>query len=448
MSAYRLDRFVRFPTPLFESLLRARLSGGQWRVLLWVIRHTHGWNRRFTPFTWYQMAKDIALDRAATYRAGKALLRAGLLVVANHQLTLQEDSENWSTTVLSFQRFDARQLLIPGMDVVKAQRKPVFRSSDTLQTGQRVRSPETTVLRRGKDGGKEGLKTSKDSRARSRWSLEHWRPRGNNHVSAGAAMPIPKNMTAFLKIDECRHCHRALPWEWVPAIVLKGKPLAGTGVWRSQLLDHRCQTCRSALEHEREERASALQRHKQLVKLLKGEKPVREFTFERYQVTSGNRVAFENCKDFAPGGDNLYLWGACGVGKTHLAYAVAKHCFEETLSVTILWASELTRKVRMKEPEQEQAVLDDWASVDMLVIDDLGAGIDTPFSRQILKQIVDARDFNDRAGLIVTSNYSLDDLAAKLRDDGIPSRLAGMCRAIELTGSDGRLAGKINNIMP
>lgn len=192
MSAYRLDRFVRFPTPLFESLLRARFSGGQWRVLLWVVRHTHGWNRRFTSFTWYQMAKDIALDRAATYRAGKALLRAGLLVVAGHQLALQEDSENWSSSVLSCSRLDARQLLIPGMDVVKAQHEPVFGGSAKLQTEQRVRSPETTVLGRGKDGGKEGLKTSKDSPVQARWSLEHWRSRANNHVSAGAAMPIPK----------------------------------------------------------------------------------------------------------------------------------------------------------------------------------------------------------------------------------------------------------------
>lgn len=246
-------------------------------------------------------------------------------------------------------------------------------------------------------------------------------------------------MTAFLKIDNCKTCHRALPWEWTPAILLNGKPLAGTGVWRSQLVDGLCPTCLAAVESEREQKQRALHRRKELIELLGGEKPYREFTFERYQVTPENKLAYERTRNFDPSSDNLYLWGPCGVGKTHLAYAAARKCFEETLTIAILRAAQLSRKVRMKDPGQEQAAIDELAGAEALVLDDLGSGSDTAFSRQVLQEILDARDFHDRAGLLVTSQYSLDALAEKFGDDTIPSRLAGMCRIVGITGPDRRL---------
>ena len=178
------------------------------------------------------------------------------------------------------------------------------------------------------------------------------------------------------------------------------------------------------------------------MKLLGGDKPYREFTFERYQVTPGNQLAYERSKAFSPATDNLYLWGPCGVGKTHLAYAIARRCFEETLSVTILRAWQISRKVRMKEPEQEQAAIDELVSAEMLVIDDLGVGPDTTFGRQILQEILDARDFTFRAGLVVTSKFPLGGLAARLADDSIPSRLAGMCQVLEIKGPDIRLGAR------
>src|SRR2546429_4481457 len=100
-------------------------------------------------------------------------------------------------------------------------------------------------------------------------------------------------MTAFLKIDECQNCHRSLPWEWIPAVLLNRKPLAGTAVWRSQLIDRRCPACRAALESERERERHALRRRGELVELLGGDRPCREFTFERYVITPGNRLAYE-----------------------------------------------------------------------------------------------------------------------------------------------------------
>jgi DNA replication protein DnaC len=93
----------------------------------------------------------------------------------------------------------------------------------------------------------------------------------------------------------------------------------------------------------------------------------------------------------------------------------------------------------MKEPQEEHAAINEMVEVDVLVLDDLGSGSDTAYNRQILQEILDGRDFADRAGLVVTSKYSLSDLAAKMNDDTIPSRLAGKCQILEINGIDHRL---------
>lgn len=246
-------------------------------------------------------------------------------------------------------------------------------------------------------------------------------------------------MTAFLKIDDCTACHRNLPWEWVPAVSFGARPLAGTGVWRSQLTDGLCPSCLSALEarHDQEKRASAMR--EALVQLFGGVKPYREFTFEHYDVTPGNQRAFERSKHFDPATDNLYLWGPCGVGKTHLAYAIARRWFEQARSVEIYRPPRLNRKLRMKEPPEEEAILDQLIGTQVFVLDDLGMGSDTAYSRQLLQEILDGRDFQDRAGLAITSKYSLGGLAEKWADDTLPSRLAGMCQVVEIRGVDRRL---------
>jgi DNA replication protein DnaC len=246
-------------------------------------------------------------------------------------------------------------------------------------------------------------------------------------------------MAAFLKIDDCTACGRSLPWEWTPAVLSNGKTFAGTGVWRSQLVNGRCPACLAEAEAQRQKEERLIARRGELVKLLGGEMPYREFTFERFRITPENKLAYERSRHFDPASENLYLWGACGVGKTHLSYACARHGFEETLSVEIVRAPQISRRVRMKGPDEEQAAVEQLIGAEVLVLDDLGKGPDTAFARQILQEVLDGRTYRDRAGLIVASPYSPDMLAAKFGDDAISSRLAGACAIIEMRGTDGRL---------
>jgi DNA replication protein DnaC len=245
-------------------------------------------------------------------------------------------------------------------------------------------------------------------------------------------------MSAFLKIDRCKACGRDTPWEWVPPILLLGKPMAGTGVWRSTLTEGRCAPCHQVIESERYQARHAERLRERLIRLLGGVKPFREFTLERYKVTPGNQSASALVKAFNPAKDNLYLWGLPGVGKTHLAYAAARRAFCQDRSAEITTLPRLIRKLRMKPPDEEQHLIDGFVCADVLVLDDLGIGHDTVYARQVLREILDARSYRDRGGLIVTSLYPLSALAVRLSDRAIPSRLAGMCRVVEIRESDSR----------
>jgi DNA replication protein DnaC len=250
------------------------------------------------------------------------------------------------------------------------------------------------------------------------------------------------DVTALLKIDRCDSCREETPWDWVPPVLLGGRALAGTGVWQSALLDGLCARCAQAREagRIRERRVRALR--EEFIRLLGGVKPYRDFTLERFQVTPGNSIAFQHAKQFDPSKDNLYLWGTGGVGKTHLAVAVLRQWFGRGASIALVTPFQLIRKLRMKTPEEEQQTLDTFVRARVFVLDDLGTGSDTPYGRQVLQEILDARDFKDRRGLIVTSKYSPTRLAQNLNDSPIPSRLAGMCDLLELNGVDRRRAGR------
>jgi DNA replication protein DnaC len=245
-------------------------------------------------------------------------------------------------------------------------------------------------------------------------------------------------MTAFLKIDRCKCCHQQIPWEWAPPINLAGKTLAGTGVWRSTLVDGLCPACRDAAEADRERRRRSERQRERLIELLGGIKPYRDFTFEHFQVTAGNREAFEQSSRFDPAKENLYVWGLGRVGKTHLGFAIARTCFERGGVIKQATPSQLVRHLRMRPPDEEQQAIDGFVRSAVFLLDDFGRTNDTPYARLVLQEILDARDFRGHGGLVVTSRYSPGAVARRLGDDGISARLAVMCRVIEIKGIDFR----------
>jgi len=158
-------------------------------------------------------------------------------------------------------------------------------------------------------------------------------------------------------------------------------------------------------------------------------------TWATFQKTPDNQRAFMAAKDFKPTDDNLFLWGPCGVGKTHLLAALL-HDYPRAKFIS---AIELSRQFRKLDPETERALLKEFREVEILAVDDIGVGRATEFSNQILYEIIEARIRWGKNGLILTTNYSPEALAEKMGDDRLASRLAGLCRVIEIKGEDWRL---------
>lgn len=167
----------------------------------------------------------------------------------------------------------------------------------------------------------------------------------------------------------------------------------------------------------------------QAIEALGGLKAYKEFTLERYD----NKAAIEKCAAYP--GRNLYLWGRVGTGKTHLATALVRR-----LEGRVVKPQQIYRSCRgLISSTEEQAVINGYINTPYLVIDDLGVEKNTTFSLSTLYEIIDGRDLAYQAGLIVTSNLSLGELAERIGDDRLTSRLAGLCQVVELSGRDRRM---------
>lgn len=187
------ERFVRVPTSLLEALLRARLTGTQWRIVFWVIRNTHGWNRQSTSFTWYRIAQELGMDRAAVYRSGQSLLAVGILALRERELAVQVDTALWMGGVPNPTIVAARQLWMPAVNVARQQRSTLPPRSGGVAPTQRQRCHGAALFRRAKDSSKDKVKTSIQPQFLGtgtqmvRGAMNKW----TRQPSAGAAQPVP-----------------------------------------------------------------------------------------------------------------------------------------------------------------------------------------------------------------------------------------------------------------
>ncbi len=175
------DRFVRVPTTLLEQLIRMPLSGIQWRILLWTVRSTYGWNRSTARFSWYRIAKDIGATRPAVYRAGRTLMNAELLLVDSNERTVQVHP-----------RVAGRQLSGPIADVAETQVSALLLSNAGVAIGHENRRFPATLYRRAKDT-KDTSKKYKDKAARTNSDRKRRLEDGlySGTRVAGAAHPVP-----------------------------------------------------------------------------------------------------------------------------------------------------------------------------------------------------------------------------------------------------------------
>jgi len=149
--------------------------------------------------------------------------------------------------------------------------------------------------------------------------------------------------------------------------------------------------------------------------------------------------------------ESLFITGACGSGKTHLAVALMNAWFADGLKdvegkliqtkgqAVFLPAVELFLEIKQsfdREGESEKTILDKYSDVSLLVIDDLGAEKVSDWSRMVLYLLIDRR-YREMKQTIITSNLSQSELASI--DDRIASRLSEMGLVLDLGKKDWRV---------
>ena len=196
-------------------------------------------------------------------------------------------------------------------------------------------------------------------------------------------------------------------------------------------VDHDAEAEREKEKRKLKQEADA--RRKRVEKAL-GKSGIKErFISRRFETfstdTPERKKAYLTTKNYADRfanflavGEGLYIEGTFGTGKTHLAAAIALDLIEREYSVIMKTADDLYRDIKrtfdVDEPGAEHAILDNYKTCDLLVIDDLGKEQATEWTSAMLYAIVNDR-YERQMPIIVTTNFNEPDLIAVESPRGI-----------------------------
>ena len=127
------------------------------------------------------------------------------------------------------------------------------------------------------------------------------------------------------------------------------------------------------------------------------------------------RNKFEAMKETRKG---LYIHGAVGSGKTHIAYALFRWCIPNAGAYGRFWnTTELLRDIRLDfnrdRYDKHRAEEELMKFKGVLFLDDIGAEKDSDWATETFYMVINKR-YNDRLPMVFTSNLSIKDLSAHL----------------------------------
>jgi DNA replication protein DnaC len=141
---------------------------------------------------------------------------------------------------------------------------------------------------------------------------------------------------------------------------------------------------------------------------------------------------------------SLYFTGVIGSGKTvyaaHLLLSSVdiKGLFgPRRFTFTPVLLQQLKSTFNNSTSESESDIIAKYSDAGVLVLDDFGVEKTTEWSYNALYLIINHR-YEYLKPTIFTSNYTLDQIAEKLNDDRLPSRINSMCKVRTFEGVDFR----------
>lgn len=153
------------------------------------------------------------------------------------------------------------------------------------------------------------------------------------------------------------------------------------------------------------------------------------------------RNVYSYCRHYAEnlGGEskNLLLIGGTGLGKTHLALAIANRAISRGCGVVYDTAQNIF--LHFEEEyfgHQEKSYTFSVMDCDLLVVDDLGSEFTSPYTVSALYNIINTRTLA-RKPIIVSTNLRPEELAPRY-NDRIVSRLIGEFHMLMFFGKDVR----------
>lgn len=197
-----------------------------------------------------------------------------------------------------------------------------------------------------------------------------------------------------------------------------------------------CPQCSEEREVERKRREREEKQRKRLAdRIARAGIPgrFREATLGSYVAkNAGQRHALEVAMGYAADfkatwerGQSLVLLGKVGTGKTHLAVGIASESMEQGAEAIFTTAADMIGRVKatwgQRGGDSEAQVIQRLASVDLLVVDEVGSIKCAGREREILLAILGGRH-NAVLPTIFTANLTADELPGYLSDQ-IVSRL-------------------------
>lgn len=166
--------------------------------------------------------------------------------------------------------------------------------------------------------------------------------------------------------------------------------------------------------------------------------------FNQFKQPKAHKMAqayLENWQHMQKSGQGILFVGDVGTGKTHLAFAILNALIRKGvngLATTVPDLMDDLRPKRDETTERQAEQIEALKTVDLLLLDDLGAQRNTPWVTERLFIIINAR-YNSLRPTIITSNDYLESLDKVEGWKRIVDRISEMCRPVKMPGNSCRI---------